>query len=530
VSKFNTRGTTSACGSGPVIAKSMPTLVTYEGAPAYQRDIKSELFMLGVSNMVGENTFYESAGDRDARFAKLAGEVAVADVEWFARFTRWLRTEANMRSASLVAACEGVRARLSNGLRGSNRSLISGVCSRADEPGELLAYWLSTYGRVIPKPVKRGVADAAMRLYDEYSLLKYDTSTHALRFGDVIELTHPGDRKGSSQGLQWKNDTQRDLFKYAIDRRHNRDEIPETLRIVHANAALRRRIGACPDVALNTRILYEAGMTWEDALSLVGSKVDKAKLWEALIPTMGIFALARNLRNFDEAGVSDSSATYVMNRFTDPAQVAKSRMFPYRWYAACQAAPSLRWGHALDQALTAACVNVPKLSGRTLVLVDTSGSMSATSMTNRSKMTPVIAATVFGVALAFRGTNVDLVGFASGTFTHDIPRGGSFIREVDRFVKRVGEVGHGTMTAQSLRQRYDGHDRVIVITDEQAMRYIPSDIIPLNVPMYCFNLGGYTPAMTNWGASNRIELGGMTDATFKMIPLIESGRNADWPF
>ena len=31
-------------------------------------------------------------------------------------------------------------------------------------------------------------------------------------------------------------------------------------------------------------------------------------------------------------------------------------------------------------------------------------------------------------------------------------------------------------------------------------------------------------------APNRIEFGGLTDATFRMIPLIEAGRNADWPF
>jgi hypothetical protein len=41
--------------------------VTFEGAPGYARDTRFELFLLAVSNLVGENTFYESAGDRDAR-------------------------------------------------------------------------------------------------------------------------------------------------------------------------------------------------------------------------------------------------------------------------------------------------------------------------------------------------------------------------------------------------------------------------------------------------------------------------------
>lgn len=54
--------------------------------------------------------------------------------------------------------------------------------------------------------------------------------------------------------------------------------------------------------------------------------------------------------------------------------------------------------------------------------------------------------------------------------------------------------------------------------------------VPASVPLYGFNLGGYRPAAFDAGAPNRIELGGLTDATFRMIPLIEAGRRADWPF
>lgn len=38
--------------------------------------------------------------------------------------------------------------------------MIASVLRRPDEPGELLAYWTATYGRAVPKPVKRGIADA----------------------------------------------------------------------------------------------------------------------------------------------------------------------------------------------------------------------------------------------------------------------------------------------------------------------------------------------------------------------------------
>ncbi|MEH0830630.1 hypothetical protein V6U84_62035, partial [Micromonospora sp. CPCC 205714] len=154
---------------------------TAEGAPGFLRAARAELFLLGVSNMVGEDTFYEGAADRDARFRELVAAVAVADRDWFARFVAWLRTGAMLRSASVVAALEGARAQVAAGIPGS-RAIVDAALQRADEPGEALAYWLGRYGRSLPKPVKRGVADAAVRLYHERSLLKYDSDGTAVRF------------------------------------------------------------------------------------------------------------------------------------------------------------------------------------------------------------------------------------------------------------------------------------------------------------------------------------------------------------
>jgi hypothetical protein len=215
--------------------------------------------------------------------------------------------------------------------------------------------------------------------------------------------------------------------------------------------------------------------------------------------------------------------------------VARSRQFPYRFLAAYEQAPSLRWGTALDKALQLSLANLPALPGRSLILVDTSASMSSGGFSAKSRMSPVKAAAVFGVALAARGTQVDLYGFADGVFRHDVRRGASVIREVDRFVKRVGEVGHGTRIAESVRATLRGHDRVFVISDMQtfAPGYGTGDVtevVPRSTPLYGFNLGGYRRTAFDAGTPTRIEFGGLTDATFRMVPLIEAGRTADWPF
>ena len=71
-------------GTSPVATAPAPSGRTYEGGDGYARDTKSELFLLAVSNM-GEDTFYESAGQRDNRFAQLVHAAALADPEWTAR-------------------------------------------------------------------------------------------------------------------------------------------------------------------------------------------------------------------------------------------------------------------------------------------------------------------------------------------------------------------------------------------------------------------------------------------------------------
>jgi hypothetical protein len=65
--------------------------------------VKSELFLLAVTNIVDKDTFYEAAGERDQRFRELVHAAVAADADWVARFVPWLRGTANLRSASALA-------------------------------------------------------------------------------------------------------------------------------------------------------------------------------------------------------------------------------------------------------------------------------------------------------------------------------------------------------------------------------------------------------------------------------------------
>ncbi|MBT2366738.1 TROVE domain-containing protein [Streptomyces sp. ISL-10] len=508
----------------PVVAR--PVVRTYEGGAGFERDPRFELFLLAVANFVGQETFYEAAGDRDNRFAALVRRLAVEDPQWTAAMLGWLRNRAHMRTASIVGAAEFVHARLAAGLTqgGHNRRVVDSVLQRADEPGELLGYWMSRWGRTVPKPVKRGIADAVRRLYGARSLLKYDTASKGHRFGDVLNLVHAS----PDPAKPWQGD----LFRYALDRRHRPDraEPPASLPVLTAHRELmelpvaeRRAVITAPGGAER---LAAAGMTWESLAGWLQGPMDAAA-WEAVIPSMGPMALVRNLRNFDEAGVSDEVAARAAARISDPDVVAASRQFPFRYLAAYQRAPSLRWAYPLELALGHSLANVPVLPGRTLILVDRSGSMWS-PLSDRSQLNRADAAAIFGTAVAMRADDAALVQFGTDHSRVAYTKGESVLNVLARF----GELG-GTDTTRAVRAHYRDHDRVLIVTDEQAMYHHcgdPTEQVPGHVPVYTWNLAGYRAGHGPSGAANRHTFGGLTDAAFRMVPLIEQGLSADWPW
>ncbi|MEY9990426.1 hypothetical protein ABIE67_002458 [Streptomyces sp. V4I8] len=524
MARFNTRAAKARPTSR--VTSTGRVLRTYEGGRGSERDARSELFLLSVANFVSQQTFYEAGADRDDRFARLVRELAVTDPVWTAGLLGWLRGEGNLRTAALVGAAEYVKARLDAGATDgpSNRQVIASVLQRPDEPGELLAYWTATYGRNVPKPVKRGVADAVQRLYSGKSLLKYDTASKGYRFGDILNLVHAA----PAPDKPWQGE----LFQYALDRRHNPDTAvpPASARTLVAHRELmalpveERRAVVTSDGGAER--LAAAGMTWEALAGWLQGPMDRAA-WEAVIPSMGSMALIRNLRNFDEAGVSDEVAAQVAARISDPAEVARSRQFPFRYLAAYQHAPSLRWAYPLEQALGHSLTNVPALPGRTLILVDRSGSMRG-PLSDRSKLNRADAAAIFGTALALRAKKADLVEFGSTSAPVKFRGGESVLKILGRF----GSLG-GTDTTEAVRRHYRKHDRMLIVTDEQyaySHHGDPTEQVPADVPVYTWNLAGYRAGHGPSGKGNRHTFAGLSDAAFRMVPLLESARGADWPW
>lgn len=518
-----------------------PDTQTYEAGAGWSRDPKSDLFLLAVSNFVSERTFYEEGKTRDERYVSLLAQVTKDDPGWVRDFLPFLRDKMFMRSAAVVGAAEYIRA---GGAKG--RQLVAQVLRRADEPAELVAYWINTYGRRLPQPLKRGIADAVLSLYNERNALKWDSERRDFRMGDVIELTHPKAERA------WQGD----LFKWLLATRHSRNniELPEALGMIRARAELeavpveaRRELIKDMGRLGSGGMLAAAGMTWESLSGWLQGPMDKAA-WEAIIPSMGYMALLRNLRNFDEAKVGKTAREFVIRKLTDPAEVAKSKQLPLRFYSAYDQVKTPHWTDALKTALDLTLGNVPELPGKTLILIDISSSMSHPFSAKTDRQYWEMAA-LFGGALGARAEKADVYAYTDVWHQIVVRPGMSPLIVVDA-IRPLGRAG--TKTWDAAKATYKDHDRVIILTDEQAFpfdqsyedryrlglyRYEeqssigPAAALPANVPVFTFNVAGYKVAHAPSGIPNRHAFGGLSDAAFTVIPMLEQRRiSDDWSF
>lgn len=555
MAKFNVTDNRKTKGTSPIQTGTKADLRTGNNAPGFSRDAKSELFLLAAGSFFGQDKFYETSDASTARFVKLVQGITATDPAWMLSFITWLRGPGNIRTGAVVAsveaalACKDRNGPIAPGDKGIARLLAQAGIGRLDEVGEAYAYYLSTRNKkVLPKPLKRGLADALTKLANEYSVAKYDSAARGWRLADLVRMLHP------TPSAFWQSD----LFKYVVKSADDPStEIPESL----GKLARRKSIMEIPvqdrRLMINSAsapvLLRDGGMTWEALAGWLQGPMDK-QAWEAIIPSMGYMALIRNLRNFDQAGVSDQVANGVMNKIMAEHEVAKSKQFPFRFLTAYRNAPNLRWHYPLAVALDHSLANVPKLVGKTLILVDTSGSM-ADRMSEHGDVQRWDIAALFGIALAMAGNDVDLYAYSGGgrelTKRFVPAKGAKVLSEADRWKREGYNMGGGTPTGLAIQRTYDPHkhNRVVILTDEQTDGSAwgvgygwaygvtgrvdhskgVGQLILDRCPLYTFNLAGYRAGHTA-GTMYRHTLGGLNDQAFKYIPMIEAGIAGKWPW
>lgn len=428
------------------------TEVTHGGSPAFPHVSPIQQLRRAVlACLLWEDTFYESGESIADRIAGLVGKVAPEDV---AALAVEARAEHNLRHVPLLLAVE--LAKHARGI-GIVSDTIAKVIQRADEVAEFLTlYWRD--GRTpIAKQVKKGLA-AALRKFDAYQLAKYDREK-AIRLRDVLFMVH----------AKPKDDAQAAIWKQLVD-------------------------GTLP-----------APDTWEVALS---GGADKRETFDRMLRegTLGYLALLRNLRNMVEAGVD-------MQLVRDAVLARKggaNRVLPFRYVAAARVVPQLE--PVIDQALQAAISELPALPGRTVVLVDVSGSMDA-KLSGKSDLTRMDAAATLAAVV-----NCEQLRMFS--FSYNLvevpPRRG--MAGVDALIRSQQHGGTDLAGAVAAINRQVPHDRLIVITDEQATTgRVPDPVAPL---AYMVNVASYKNGV---GYGKWTHIDGFSEGIIRWIHQAERG-------
>ncbi len=137
-------------------------------------------------------------------------------------------------------------------------------------------------------------------------------------------------------------------------------------------------------------MIQEAGLTWENVVSHLGSS---AAVWELVIPVMGEMALTRNLRNFEQAGISDAAWSEVRRRLED---VEQSVQLPFRFFAADREVTSARAKEIVSAMLDRACAALADLPGVSVVLNDNSGHAVGCVVSDKSNLRVADAGNTLG--------------------------------------------------------------------------------------------------------------------------------------
>jgi len=377
---------------------------THEGVPA--RNISSELQLRrsALACLLWEDQFYEDGVEIAGRIQSLVPKVKA---EIVAALAIEARSKMKLRHVPLLLVREMARLK-------THRELVSRtlalVIQRADELAEFVAIYWKDGRNPLSAQTKKGLAEA-FRKFDEYQLAKYDHSG-PIRLRDVLFLCHAKPRDAEQAAL-WK-------------------------RLIEGELQT-------PD-------------TWEVALS---SGADKREAWERLLRErkLGALALLRNLRNMKQAGVDESLVLDGIESMNI------GRVLPFRFLAAARYAP--QWEESLERVMLASLKGQEKLPGRTVLLVDVSGSMMA-ALSRRSEMLRTDAA--YGLAILLREICEKATTF---TFSDDLvevpPRRGFALRDA----LDASQPHSATYLGRALEKIREKYDRIIVITDEQAHDRVP---------------------------------------------------------
>lgn len=389
------------------------------GAYAAKQSNIDLLRRLVLANLLWEDIAYADGESVANQIKYLIPKCNAADV---ATLAVECRTKQKLRHTPLFIAVEMTKY---ESHKKYVKDILPKIVTRADMLCDFLALYWKDSKHPIANCVKRGLAEA-FHNFDEYQFAKYDRNT-VIKLRDVIRMVHPTPHDSEEAAL----------FKRVKER---------TLKT--------------PD-------------TWEVAISAV-SEDKKADEWTRLIQEkrLGGLAFLRNMSNFVKNKVKRSVVEDGLKNLKG------SMLLPLDYIKAAKMADG--YTREIETAMIESYRHLPKLPGKTLFIVDRSGSMGA-RISSKSDFTRLDVASAMAMLASNVCEDFSLVITAGNDAycTHssvavDCPPRGFEMRHL---IDNCNVGGGGIFTRQVLdwsRDHFKGEsfDRIIVFSDSQDVDVI----------------------------------------------------------
>ncbi len=421
---------------------------THEGAPASRIDLVSQLERSVMSCLLWENTFYESGVSIVERITDLVSKVPAHET---ARIAVQAKEDMRLRHVPLLLARE--LARTKEG-KAQLKNVLPKLITRPDDITEFLALYWKDGKKPLAKQVKLLLGDA-FRRFDEYQLQKYNGGQKSVKLRDAMKILRPKPI-GDDQATLWGK-----LIKDKL---------------------------TTPD-------------TWEVAIS--ATKEKKAE-WTRLLEEkkLGGFAMLRNIRNMREAGVDDG---LIMDGIT---AINAGKLLPINFISAGKHNPQFE--PTIESKFLECFAQKEKIAGKTIILVDVSGSMSD-KLSGRSELSRMDVACSLAMIGRELFNDVAILTF-SNQLVQVPARHGFALRDSILNSQQHG----GTELAQAILSTMNQCERLIVITDEQANSRIPDH------KGYMINVASNKNGV---GYGNWLHIDGWSDAVLDYIIAYEKMNN-----
>lgn len=450
---------------------------THGGSVAAKIGKLAQLRRSVLSTLLFENQFYENGVDQYERIRDLALECDAASV---AKLAVEARLEHGLRHAPLVLLV--ALTKTGAGIPGLVSETIAKVVTRADQAADLLALYFEAGRKPLSSQLKKGLA-RAMEGFDRYQIAKYaNTEGRSVSLRDVLFLSHAR----------------------SVTNEH----------------------GATFNDLVNKSLRAEG--TWEAAASQKDSDM-KAEFTGLLGSNrLGYTALLRNLSQMDRHGVDEKLVKDAIR-----ARRGARGVFPLQFYAAAQANP--RYSRTLDAAMLDNVRAMPKLSGKTVIIGDISGSMGS-PMSGKGKYSRYDASGVLiGALVAMCDDAVVYATAGSDTLRKHATKAvvaTEGFGMVDTLRAANRELGSGGIFLRQVMDHVYGieksADRVIVLTDEQdtdsTARGNAAKANTFGRRNYLINVASNRNGI---GYKSWTHIDGFSEAVLKWIPLFEQEAEAE---